>query len=337
MREKNYNLELIRMISFIFVITIHVTNYYCRAWGKIPQAEYVFSLAVNVVSRMSVPCFLMISGALLLGRDEPVKKHLHRTLHFLTALIVWDAVYYLWNTYYMRSEFDLREILYVPAEAHLWYLYAMVPIYLAMPFLQILCRNMNVRTERAFMAITSGAVLFTWLLRFMGAQPYYDLPIIGDKVYVWYMFAGYYLMKYRRKFRIRQRTLVLVCVLSMAVTFGVTWGATSAMDRHCDTQLAYSTPFAILAACAFFLFVIRLGNGRLQFAERTRKIIDVFCSCSFGIYLIHPIYLDNYKKHLAAADVPAWIIVPLLTVTLAVVSFLSVWLIRRVKIGRKIT
>ena len=209
--------------------------------------------------------------------------------------------------------------------------------YLAMPFLQILCRNMNVRTERAFMAITSGAVLFTWLLRFMGAQPYYDLPIIGDKVYVWYMFAGYYLMKYRRKFRIRQRTLVLVCVLSMAVTFGVTWGATSAMDRHCDTQLAYSTPFAILAACAFFLFVIRLGNGRLQFAERTRKIIDVFCSCSFGIYLIHPIYLDNYKKHLAAADVPAWIIVPFLTVTLAVVSFLSVWLIRRVKIGRKIT
>ena len=74
MREKNYNLELVRMISFIFVIAIHVTNYYCRAWGKIPQEEYVFSLAVNVVSRMSVPCFLMISGALLLGREEPVKK-----------------------------------------------------------------------------------------------------------------------------------------------------------------------------------------------------------------------------------------------------------------------
>ena len=30
MKEKNYNLELIRMISFIFVIVIHVSNYY---WG----------------------------------------------------------------------------------------------------------------------------------------------------------------------------------------------------------------------------------------------------------------------------------------------------------------
>lgn len=337
MREKNYNLELIRMISFIFVIAIHVTNYYCRAYGQITQAEYGFSLAVNVVSRMSVPCFLMISGALLLGREEPLRKHLQRTLHFFIALVVWDAVYYLWNTYYMKTEFDLRKILYVPAEAHLWYLYAMIPIYLALPFLQILCRNMSVRLERAFFIITTGAVIFAWLLRFMGGQPYYDLPIIGDKVYVWYMFAGYFLMRYRRKFRIRQRTLLAVCALSVAVTFAVTWGSTFVMEQHCDAQLAYSTPFALLASTVFFLFMIRLGDGRLQFTPRARKVIDVFCGCSFGIYLIHPLYLDNYKKHLAAADVPAWIIVPLLTAVLVLVSFLSVWVIRRVKIGRKIT
>ena len=35
MKEKNYNLELIRTISFILVVVIHVTNYYCRAFGKI--------------------------------------------------------------------------------------------------------------------------------------------------------------------------------------------------------------------------------------------------------------------------------------------------------------
>ena len=337
MREKNYNLELVRMISFIFVIAIHVTNYYCRAWGKIPQEEYVFSLAVNVVSRMSVPCFLMISGALLLGRDEPVKKHLHRTLHFLTALIVWDAVYYLWNTYYMRSEFDLKEILYVPAEAHLWYLYAMVPIYLAMPFLQILCRNMNVRMERVFMVITSGAVLFTWLLRFMGAQPYYDLPIIGDKVYVWYMFAGYYLMKYRRKFRIRQRTLALICVLSMAASFGITLGVTVASGEHFEGALTYASPFVAISAVTFFLFVLRIRKSHFYPKENVKKIIDLFCGCSFGIYLIHILFLDNYKKYVEPQDLSAFIAVPALTIGIALVSLLCVWVMRKTKIGRKIT
>ena len=39
MREKNYNIELIRTISFILVIVIHVTNYFCRAFGKINMGE----------------------------------------------------------------------------------------------------------------------------------------------------------------------------------------------------------------------------------------------------------------------------------------------------------
>ena len=67
MKEKNYNLELVRMISFILVIAIHVSNYFCRAYGRIPQGEYLFSLVIDTVARLSVPCFFMISGALLLG------------------------------------------------------------------------------------------------------------------------------------------------------------------------------------------------------------------------------------------------------------------------------
>ena len=101
MKEKNYNLELVRMISFILVIAIHVSNYFCRAYGKIPQGEYLFSLVIDTVARLSVPCFFMISGALLLGRDEPIKKHIHRVVRFVIALIVWSAVYYFWNIYYM--------------------------------------------------------------------------------------------------------------------------------------------------------------------------------------------------------------------------------------------
>lgn len=76
MKEKDYNLEIIRNISFLSVIIIHVANYYCRAFDKIPQNEYIFSLILDTLARVSVPCFFMISGALLLGRDEPLKKTL---------------------------------------------------------------------------------------------------------------------------------------------------------------------------------------------------------------------------------------------------------------------
>lgn len=74
MKEKNYNLELIRMISFVLVIAIHVSNYFCRAYGEIPNSEYAFSLVVDTAARVSVPSFFMISGALLLGREETLKS-----------------------------------------------------------------------------------------------------------------------------------------------------------------------------------------------------------------------------------------------------------------------
>ena len=102
MKEKNYNLELIRMISFVLVIAIHVTNYFCRAYGKIPQGEYLFSLALDTAARVSVPCFFMISGALLLGREEPVSKHISRLIRFVIVLVVWSAIYYVWNIGYMK-------------------------------------------------------------------------------------------------------------------------------------------------------------------------------------------------------------------------------------------
>lgn len=337
MKEKNYNLELVRFLSFFLVIVIHVTNYFCRAYGKIPQSEYLFSLILDTAARVSVPGFFMISGALLLGRDEPLKKHGKRLIRFLTALIVWSAVYYVWNTFYMKSSFDLKKILYVPAEAHLWYLYAMIPIYLVLPFLQVMCRNMSFRLERAFLIIATGAVLFNYLLWMMGGEPYYDLPLIGDRIYAYYVFVGYYIYKYRHHIRLSQRAAAVICVLSMAATFGITWGVTVMNGKHYEDALTYTSPFVAISAITFFLILLRFRHAHYQPKEAVRKVIDLFCGCSFGIYLIHILFLDNYKKHMAPQDLSAFIAVPALVIGIAAVSFLCVWLMRKTWIGRKIT
>lgn len=48
------------MISCIFVIVIHVTNYFCRAYGEITQSEYLFALLLDTLARVSVPCFFTL-------------------------------------------------------------------------------------------------------------------------------------------------------------------------------------------------------------------------------------------------------------------------------------
>ena len=337
MKEKNYNLELVRMVSFILVIVIHVTNYFCRAYGRIPQGEYLFSLVLDTAARLSVPCFFMISGALLLGREEPLRKHGNRLRRFFIVLVVWSTVYYLWNIFYMRTEYNLTHILYEPTEAHLWYLYAMIPIYLALPFLQTMVRGMGVKLEKAFLIVTTAFVVIYYLMWLAGQEPYYDLPLVGDRIYAYYLFLGYYLYKYRKHIRISQRALAGICFFSLTAAFSITLGVTIVEKDHYEGALTYANPFVALAAAAFFLLMLRLGKGNIRLKERTRKVVDLFCGCSFGIYLIHILFLDNYKKHMKAWDLSAWVAVPALVAGIAAVSFVCVWAMRRFKIGRDIT
>lgn len=337
MKEKNYNLELIRVVSFLLVIIIHVTNYFCRAYGEISQGEYLFSLVLDTAARLSVPCFFMISGALLLGREEPLEKHWRRLLRFLTSLIVWSAVYYFWNVFYMKTPYDLKDVLYVPTEAHLWYLYAMIPIYLVLPFFQIMCRGMSIKLEKVFLIITTAAVILNYLMWLGGQELYYDVPLVGDRIYAYYLFVGYYLYKYRSHIRVSQKAAVFTCLLSMAASFGITLGVTLSRGEHYEGALTYASPFVALAAVCFFLFMLRLGNARVRLGERTRRAVDLVCGCSFGIYLIHILFLDTYKKHVEAADISSWAAVPVLTVGIAAVSFACVWIMRRFEIGRRIT
>lgn len=337
MKEKNYNLELVRMVSFIMVIAIHVTNYFCRAYGEIPRGEYLFSLAINLAARVSVPCFFMITGALLIGRDEPVSKHIRRFVRYLSVLAVWSVVYYLWNRYYMGTSYDLKDIFHVPTEAHLWYLYAMIPIYLMLPFFQILCRHMSIKMERLFLVVTTGAVLFNFCLHMMGEEPYYDLPMIGDRAYAWYVLAGFYLYKYRKHIRLGQRTLILTSALGIGAAFGITCSVTISTGEHYEALMTYGCPFVIVASAAFFLFMLRLKGGHVRPGGRIKKAIDLFSGCSFGIYLIHILFLDNYKKYVEPWDISAWIAVPGLVAAITLASFACVWVIRKAPGGKKIT
>ena len=335
--DRDYNVELIRILSFIMVIVIHVTNYYCRAYGAIGQGEYLFSLILNTLSRVSVPCFFMISGAFLLAAQDTVQSYVRRLKRFLLVLAVWSAVYYCWNTFYIGAGYDLREILCVPVERHLWYLYAMIPIYLVLPFFQMIFAAMDRRWEGVFLIITSGAVLFNYLTSLADSRAYYDLPLVGDRAYSYYVFLGYFLYKYRKNIRIGRKTAAAVFVICVVVVAGLTAAGSQSEGIHYEKVLQYGNPLVAVMSAVFFLFFLRLKDGKIPLPARRKRRMDLLSQCSFGIYLIHILFFTAYKKYLLPEDLSAWIAVPLLTAGIAAASFFSVFLLRKWRWGRKIT
>ena len=102
MKERDYKLDFLRVISMFMVVIIHVANCYTRNYGNISNFSYVGSIIFNVISRISVPIFFMISGSLLADRNFNGKKYIKRIIKFIVIIIVWDLIYLLWEYLFLN-------------------------------------------------------------------------------------------------------------------------------------------------------------------------------------------------------------------------------------------
>lgn len=71
-RKKTY-IELIRIIAIFLVIFNHVDGYdlFAETTGK----QDLVLILITMITRINVPLFLMISGAMLLGKTNPTGRY----------------------------------------------------------------------------------------------------------------------------------------------------------------------------------------------------------------------------------------------------------------------
>ncbi len=91
-KDKKIHLEILRIIACFFVIFIHTgkTGYVLFIEREIGSLEFWIYEFISVFSNFAVPIFFMISGAIMLGREEESLKKLwkNRILKIFIALVV---------------------------------------------------------------------------------------------------------------------------------------------------------------------------------------------------------------------------------------------------------
>ena len=182
-RKREYAFDILRVISMIMVIVIHVSNVYSRSFGIISNKSFLFSLCYNTICRVSVPIFFMISGALLLDRSFNFKKYIKRLLKFVLLIIVWDVLYLVWEYYYLGITYDkLYKLLITPYRAHLWFLYTILLLYAIQPLLRIILNKSN--------KYIKVLLLFTWLI--LSTASMINMTIA--KVFTIFSYIGFFVL-----------------------------------------------------------------------------------------------------------------------------------------------
>ena len=160
MPKKKIHLEFLRFLAILLVIFNHTGESGYLYFTTVPGSKlYGLYFLLSVLCKVAVPLFWMVSGALLLDKEEDMKTIFrHRFLRMAVVLAVFSFGYYLYSA---RNNPDFRfSIVYFFQRLYsddlapaFWYLYAYLGMLVILPVLRKAAKNLTNREFMYFFAV----------------------------------------------------------------------------------------------------------------------------------------------------------------------------------------
>lgn len=333
MKEPKAYITYLRLLATIAVIAIHASTGYLKAVDLV-GFDWNYANIINSFTRLAVPLFVMLSGALMLEKEEPTAVFYQKRMsRILWPFLFWSLIYLAYH-FYRYTHFSLlssesiwktvADKLAHGSSVHLWYLYMICGLYLAIPFLRKIIRNCSDKEIITFLVLWFLALLFT-NRRLTAYMPAIDLTFFSG--YLGYLVLGYFLAK--EKINVKPFVSASVfMVLGIASTIGTF--ALCMYNLQYDTLLyGYLFPNQVLLASALFLFVKAVAKH-----STAPKFLTFIDNHSFGIYLSHILVL-NYIHPLVTLST-LWKL-PVVIILTFMGSFLITFLLRKIPYGKYIS
>lgn len=344
--------DILRIIATFAVIILHVS---ASKWYDLPISEYnwqIFNIYDSLV-RWAVPIFVMLSGEFFLNPDKEIdskKLFCKYILRIVIAIIFW-GLFYQFSEIFAKFILDhetitikkflvaFAKIIFGPPWYHLWYLYMLIGLYLLTPVYRIFTKN---ATEKQFQYLLILFFSFGLCLPFVkNMLQHFDSTLninfgISELVnYSGYFFAGYYFSKYSisRKMKL---TIYFFAICSFIFTIvGTSYVSIKNQEAN---NLLYNNlfPTTMFEAFAIFIF-IRNSFDKKEISGKAYSFISILSNCTFGIYLIHDFIRTLLLKLGVTADfINPLFAVPLTSILIFCISFLIIWLCKKIIVSKYI-
>ena len=322
--------DVLRIVAIFVVVAVHLSAMHWADVDVNSRAWFAFNLYCTA-GKWSVPIFVMISGALFLGRDVSISSILKKNVaRIATVFLFWSACYALVELVFRHAPLSVVLSQFITGHYHLWFLYMIVGLYLLIPLLRPIAQSETLM--RYFLLL---ALIFTFLLPqlalFTSFVSYEASTVIRTVIMYSYCFfplgftvyfvGGYYLS--RRSFS-RREEIVLYCVGIAALLFSIIAPAalSRAQGAANPTFYSYNDLNVLCTSVPIFVF----AKQHLVFprmGERAYALLRKMSKYSFGVYLVHPMVIELLQHFgIDTFSCNAFFSVPLLAVFVFAVSAL---------------
>lgn len=349
--NKNYIfwLDFVRVISIFMVVIIHTSNPLYNRWKDLAFSDWMAGNVYNSIARVSVPLLFMVSGYLLLNRQEDIRFfYMNRVRKVVVPLLAWSVIYLLWNnngypgyTFINAIKAMVYTILTQPAYYHLWFMYSLLAIYIFVPVLRVIVHAADQSTIWYFALIwfVFGPLLDSVEQKVLHFGVAISLGFFTQ--YIGYFYLGYVIGRFR--FSKRSSILAgLTYVILTVYTIYATTAASKLMGDYNDFYHNYLRLNMVVMTLCAFIWLKSLGETLgVWWSQTTVQWVRSLSSASFGIYLIHAMLLWVIRKgafgfKLTALSTSPFVMVPLLAFLVFFVSYIIIRILQRIPYVRAI-
>lgn len=357
-QQRIYYLDILRTIAIISITLNHAVNrsfdVYINQMDEfqsIPIGQTILKTLFCTFSRLGVPLFLMITGALLLPRDytNDNKFIKHNWLRLFVITEIWLIIMFWYKQFLPGSillshglticliRFVMTLLFLNPVSfGNMWYMYMILCAYLMIPFLALGLKKLKI----IYFVIPCTIVLFCSFLQpdinaffnALGFKNTFSTQL--DSINIFSMFVVLMLLGYlsANKYFAKVPTAILALLLFVSfVLYNIFQLWIFSIDFDYVVGQGYHSLYPVLVSVFLFELIRRMESF---FDIRiVRSCIMELSITSFGIFFIHICIMDGLNSVIKHFNLPVTYFIKL--VILEIVSFLcSVFIIEIFKKNR---
>lgn len=287
-------LDNARIIAILAVIALHVSGDFLLL-GEVGGANWWMANFFESTTRWCVPVFVMISGALLLdpAKQESSKAFYKKRVSKIgLPLVFWSLFFLSWTAIrqlfiwgYVDFRLLLDSLLSGAPYYHLWYLYMVVFLYLFTPLLRVAVKQIN-RHKLSLLT------LLMFVLAALNTLIDTIFDSNSDAFFLWFLsFIPYFIAGYLIKTdENHYRFSVLIMILIISITLTILGCFVGAYFFELDAgQYFYKyLSVTMIPISVSTMYLIKKANFTLISPALNKKV----ASLVFGIYLVHPFFID---------------------------------------------
>lgn len=330
--------DAIRVIAIFLVIVIHVSAGVVTSWNSEPSFSWWIAHIYNSISRSSVALFVLISGALLLGKSESIKAFITKRISrvvlpwgwWVGSTILLDFIFKFNQTGFEHGIKGFIQHYFITG---FWFIPLVIQLYLLVPVLRLFTKKISLAGLTAIGGCL--AVLVSLQSTYCGVTNTCSVwPLPLGIQYLGYFILGYAFLH----FSLQKWQVFLLSVfwfLSVAWIVVGTYQLSIARGSFSEVYYHYLSIPVAMSACSAFLILKTLFSKKPVPVFPSTRLVQL-SSASFGIYLVHALLIKIISAtplKLLFTHLSDWAVVgiPLVSLLIFGFSFVVILLMHRSK------